>query len=94
MIWQQPALRLNPLRPGNGTGYPRGLKGQEIPLVCRILAITDAFDAMTNDRVYRAAKSIEEATAELISGSGSQFDPEIVRLFVQILQTESEQSPI
>jgi diguanylate cyclase (GGDEF)-like protein/PAS domain S-box-containing protein len=77
----------------DGTGYPRGLKGHEIPLVCRILAITDAFDAMTNDRVYRAAKSSEEAIAELIRGSGAQFDPEIVRLFVQILQTERETIP-
>ena len=77
----------------DGKGYPRGLKGDEIPLVCRILAITDAFDAMTNDRVYRTAKSSEEAMAELTDNSGTQFDPEIVRLFVNILRSTSETIP-
>jgi len=49
----------------DGKGYPRGLKEKEIPLVCRILAVTDAYDAMTNDRVYRKAKSKNEAVSEL-----------------------------
>lgn len=78
----------------DGKGYPRGLKEDEIPLVCRILAVTDAFDAMTNDRVYRTAKCSEEAIAELIKNAGAQFDPEIVRLFVNILQNTGETTPI
>ncbi len=76
----------------DGTGYPRGLKEDEIPLVCRILAVADAYDAMTNDRVYRHAKNNEEAVAELLNGAGAQFDPNIVQLFVQILKKASETS--
>ncbi|ADY55501.1 diguanylate cyclase and metal dependent phosphohydrolase [Syntrophobotulus glycolicus DSM 8271] len=72
----------------DGKGYPRGLREKEIPLLCRILAVTDAYDAMTNDRVYRKAKSSEEALSELEGNAGTQFDPEIVRLFIQSLQTE------
>lgn len=74
----------------DGNGYPRGLKGEEIPLPCRILAVTDAFDAMTNDRVYRRAMSREKAILELERNSSAQFDPEIVSLFIQNLQTEIE----
>lgn len=72
----------------DGAGYPRGLKGEEIPLACRILAVTDAYDAMTNDRAYRAAKSHEDAVCELLKNAGTQFDPEIARLFADILHTE------
>lgn len=75
----------------DGNGYPRGLKGHDIPLVCRILAVTDAYDAMTNDRVYRIAKSREDAIEELLRCSGDQFDPEIVQLFVENLRAESSQ---
>ena len=74
----------------DGKGYPRGLKGEEIPLACRIIAVTDAYDAMTNDRAYRAAKSCEDAIYELLQNAGTQFDPEITELFVQILRTECE----
>ncbi|MEA4846579.1 MAG: HD-GYP domain-containing protein [Clostridiaceae bacterium] len=79
----------------DGKGYPRGLKGEEIPLVCRILAVIDAYDAMTNDRVYRKAMSSEEAILELQKNAGTQFDSEIVRLFIQILQSKNvfHQSP-
>lgn len=70
----------------DGTGYPHGLKGDQIPLACRILAVTDAYDAMTNDRAYRAAKNAEEAVCELLENAGTQFDPEITRLFVDVLR--------
>ncbi len=65
----------------DGTGYPDGLKGERIPLGARIIAVADAFDAMTSDRVYRAALSMDEAMAELRKGRGTQFDPQIVDLF-------------
>ena len=73
----------------DGKGYPSGLKGEEIPLICRILAVTDAYDAMTNDRVYRKAISSEEAIAELQKNAGTQFDPQIVSLFIEILQSKN-----
>ncbi|MFZ5590192.1 MAG: bifunctional diguanylate cyclase/phosphohydrolase, partial [Bacillota bacterium] len=67
----------------DGTGYPAGLKGDDIPLLCRILAIIDAFDAMTNDRPYRRAMPEEKAIKELQRCAGSQFDPYLVQLFVE-----------
>ncbi|MEW6662849.1 MAG: PAS domain S-box protein [Bacillota bacterium] len=70
----------------NGQGYPLGLKGEEIPLESRILAITDAYDAMTNDRTYRKALSHEEAVAELEKGASTQFDPSLVSIFLQLLR--------
>ena len=73
----------------NGKGYPLGLKGKEIPLECRILAIADAFDAMTNDRPYRRAMSPAEAVNELRRCAGSQFDPELVEMFVTLLEREA-----
>lgn len=74
----------------DGKGYPRGLKGEDIPLACRILAVTDAYDAMTNDRAYRSAKSSEEAIDELEKNAGAQFDSNIVRIFVQFLRSEKQ----
>jgi diguanylate cyclase (GGDEF)-like protein/PAS domain S-box-containing protein len=70
----------------DGQGYPQGLKGEEIPLECRILAIADAFDAMTNDRPYRRALSREEAIAEIMKCAGSQFDPNLIKVFLQLLK--------
>jgi diguanylate cyclase (GGDEF)-like protein len=67
----------------DGKGYPRGLRETEIPLLCRILAVTDAYDAMTNKRAYREAISAAEAIAELERNAGTQFDPAIVCLFVE-----------
>ncbi|MDU6266334.1 MAG: PAS domain S-box protein [Anaerocolumna aminovalerica] len=69
----------------DGKGYPRGLKGEEIPLPCRILAVTDAYDAMTNDRVYRKAMSREEALLEIERNAGTQFDPYITSLFIKAI---------
>lgn len=70
----------------NGTGYPLGLEGDDICLVCRILAIADAYDAMTHNRPYRKALSHEEAVAELRRYAGIQFDPELVPKFIEILE--------
>ncbi|MFX4262328.1 PAS domain S-box protein [Pelotomaculum propionicicum] len=69
----------------NGKGYPIGLKEEEIPLECRILAIADAYDAMTSDRPYRGALSHEEAVAELKRCAGTQFDPRLVKKFIKYL---------
>jgi diguanylate cyclase (GGDEF)-like protein len=73
----------------NGTGYPKGLKGREIPIQSRILAVADAYDAMTNDRIYRKAMSKEEALIELQSNSGTQFDPYIIDIFLKILKNKT-----
>jgi len=67
----------------DGTGYPRGLKGEQIPIEARIIMIADSFDAMTSMRSYRAALSHDEAINELKRYAGIQFDPQIVRLFVE-----------
>lgn len=72
----------------SGTGYPLGLKGDAIPLACRILSIADAYDAMTNDRPYRKAIPHAEAIAELRRCSGVQFDPKLVELFDKVIQSE------
>jgi ribonuclease P protein subunit RPR2 len=65
----------------DGSGYPEGLRGEEIPLVARAFSVVDAFDAMTADRPYRAALSVDQAVSELERMSGTQFDPEVVRVF-------------
>jgi putative nucleotidyltransferase with HDIG domain len=68
----------------DGSGYPRGLKGDQIPLGARIFAIADTFDAITSDRPYRAAQSIPAGRREIERHSGRQFDPEIVHVFLSI----------
>ncbi|HEV2232490.1 MAG TPA: HD domain-containing phosphohydrolase [Terriglobia bacterium] len=68
----------------NGTGYPQGLMGEEIPLGARIFAVADTLDAMTSDRPYRRALSLSTARAEITRESGRQFDPEVVRVFLSI----------
>ena len=73
----------------DGKGYPLGLKGELIPIENRILAIVDAFDAMTSDRPYRKAMKADEAFAELRKCQGSQFDPILVELFLT-MSTEEE----
>lgn len=69
----------------DGAGYPHGLKGEEIPLISRIIAIADAFDAMTNERHYRSARSVSSAMQELRRCSGSQFDPSLVPVFERVI---------
>lgn len=71
----------------DGNGYPLGLAGEKIPLPCRILSILDAYDAMTSDRPYRNAMTCNQAAAEIKSQSGTQFDPNLVEIFLNILQT-------
>ncbi len=66
----------------DGTGYPQGLKGEQIPLLSRILTIADAYDVMTNGRPYKKAISHEEAVKEIEKCAGTQFDPELVKLFL------------
>ncbi len=66
----------------DGKGYPRGLKGEEIPILARILAVVDAFDAMTNERIYSKPRSHEAAAEEILRCAGSQFDPQIAQIFV------------
>lgn len=74
----------------DGKGYPKGLKKEEIPLLSRIIAIADAYDAMTEDRVYRKALSKEEAIAEIKNNMGTQFDPGIAAIFVEKVLLEND----
>lgn len=76
----------------NGEGYPLGIKGEDIPLECRILAIVDAYDAMTSDRPYRQAMSHEMAVEELKRYAGIQFDASLVKLFIEIASNNSRDS--
>lgn len=69
----------------DGKGYPDGLKGEAIPLGARIISVADAYQAMTENRAYRRALSKEEATAQLLKESGTQFDPQVVEAFVRVL---------
>jgi putative nucleotidyltransferase with HDIG domain len=70
----------------DGKGYLEGLRGEQIPLGARVLAVADAFDAMTSDRPYRRALTIAEAAEELSRCSGSQFDPSIVKAFLKVIK--------
>lgn len=70
----------------DGQGYPLGLKEEEIPLECRILALADAYDAMTSDRPYRKAMSQRNALAEIKRGAGTQFDPQLAEEFVRMIR--------
>jgi len=71
----------------DGTGYPRGLKGEEIPLGARIFAIADTLDAITSDRPYRRKRPLEAAKDEIRRCSGTQFDPQMVEVFMRIPDT-------
>lgn len=71
----------------DGSGYPKGLKGEEIPFVARILAVADAYDAMNSDRVYRPRLSKDVIKRELINGRGTQFDPKMADAMIEIMDT-------
>ncbi len=71
----------------DGSGYPRGLKGEEIPLGARIFAVADTLDAMISDRPYRKALPISAAQAEILRCSGTQFDPQVVQVFLSMPET-------
>lgn len=77
----------------DGTGYPGQLKGTEIPLFSRLLAIVDAYESLINDRIYRKAVDREEAIAELRRSSGTQFDPELLELFIEEISKEKKPEP-
>jgi diguanylate cyclase (GGDEF)-like protein len=96
VVSQVPALRpvastiLHHHERYDGTGYPSGLKGEDIPAPARLIAVADAFSAMTHERPHRAAHSVTEACAVLERGAGSQFDPEMVRLLVEEVRGDPE----
>ena len=71
----------------DGAGYPRGLSGEEIPVLARCLAIADAFDAMTSDRPYRRRQPAEFAVKQIRENAGTQFDPELADVFVKLVET-------
>jgi HD-GYP domain-containing protein (c-di-GMP phosphodiesterase class II) len=85
--------QLRPIVPGikyhhehyDGTGYPEMLHGEEIPLIARIIAVADTYDAIINERAYHRGKSKSEAVAEITGNAGTQFDPHIVEVFAQAL---------
>lgn len=77
----------------DGRGYPDGLEGGAIPVEARILAVADTYDAMTSDRAYRRALRPEHAVSEIERCSGSQFDPEIVTVFVEAWRDGAFESP-
>jgi putative two-component system response regulator len=70
----------------DGTGYPQGLKGEQIPIAARIFAVADVWDALTSDRPYRPAWSREEALNYIQEQSGKHFDPQVVELFFKVIQ--------
>ena len=72
----------------DGTGYPRGLKGEEIPLAARVFAVVDVWDALTSDRLYRAAWSKEKTREHIQSLAGTHFDPKVVEVFFQVFREE------
>jgi len=74
----------------DGSGYPQGLRGEEIPLGARIVAVAEAFDVMVWDQPYRSARTFEEALAELRSCSGTQFDPKVVTAFLNWLEVHGD----
>ena len=73
----------------DGTGYPKGLRGKDIPLGARILGIADAYQAMVEHRYYREARTHEEAVTELKKVRGTQFDPEVLDVFINVVNSEA-----
>jgi two-component system, cell cycle response regulator len=77
----------------DGGGYPDGLAGEEIPLGARIITICDSFRAMLDERSYKPAMPLEQALAELRRCAGSQFDPQLVEVFCQLVSQRTERAP-
>jgi len=71
----------------DGTGYPSGLKGDDIPMAARFISIADAFHAMTTERIYHEALSVEDALAEIRRCTGERFDPEIAGVFIEVIKS-------
>lgn len=72
----------------DGTGYPNGLKGKEIPYLARLLALADSFDAMTHRRPYKPVKTVEQAYQEIRENSGTQFDPDLTEIFIAAMEAD------
>ena len=75
----------------DGTGYPDRLRGEAIPIGARIVGLVDAYDAIIHDRPYRPARNVYEALEELRLEAGAQFDPELVRFFVPLIERDVEE---
>ena len=73
----------------DGKGYPTGLSGESIPLVARIICVADSYDAMSSERCYRSRLSMEKIRSELVDNSGTQFDPKIAAIMLELLNSES-----
>ncbi|MDQ6710173.1 MAG: HD-GYP domain-containing protein [Candidatus Dormibacteraeota bacterium] len=78
----------------DGTGYPKGLKGEEIPLGSRIIAVADAFEAMVADRIYRPSLGLAKALDEIRGGRGTHFDPQVVDTFLDLIATDTVHLPL
>jgi HD-GYP domain-containing protein (c-di-GMP phosphodiesterase class II) len=78
----------------DGSGYPTGMRGRSIPLEARLLAVADAFDAMTSLRPYRAALSVDLALIEIAACAGSQFDPTLAEVFLEVWSEQVEELPV
>jgi HD-GYP domain-containing protein (c-di-GMP phosphodiesterase class II) len=78
----------------DGTGYPKGLKGEEIPLGSRIISVADAFEAMVADRIYRPSLGLAKALEEIKTGRGTHFDPRVVDAFLDLIETDTVHLPL
>src|SRR5207245_1285566 len=78
----------------DGTGYPKGLKGEDIPLGSRIISVADAFEAMVADRIYRPSLGLNKALEEIKTGRGSHFDPRVVDAFLDLIATDTVHLPL
>jgi response regulator RpfG family c-di-GMP phosphodiesterase len=85
LLPRERALILHHHERWDGSGYPMGLAGEEIPILSRIIALADSYDAITSDRPYRKCRTHDEALVEITAHAGSQFDPDLTRQFVEIM---------
>lgn len=87
LSWEERAIVAHHHERWDGSGYPYGLKGEDIPLLARVVAVADTYDAITSNRPYRPAGSLQTAITEITNCAGSQFDPNIVNYFVQAINS-------